>query len=267
MRRTRLVFGSLALVLALPIAGIGQIKPKDIQAIVTFRNAPGDMIWGDAVGARIDAIGGRLGLSDDANTGHRLHVSFDVPTAPAPSPLNCGTWASSSYTWYMAPAFDLSTPSIIQIVTMYQVDYDSRGAWVVKWNPPPKKGSATQHYLDLRNDVPPGQTRYVQMMIRLYVYSSNDMYDVLMNEAWPQSDYGGIFEIEAGEFNAPAPGAAGDTFTIRPLVPWQPYPLPGLGQNEALLLMTDHADYRGDVSGPCNMGNFSMPFEMYVTRK
>lgn len=261
---------ALAIVLlVLPTTGIGQIRHKDIQATVAFRNASGDKIWGDDVAARIDTIAGRLGISDDAGTGHRVHVSFDTPTAEVPTPLNCTTGANYySYTWYTEPAFDLSAPSIIQFSTMYQVEYStSRWGWVVVLNPPSRKRSAEGHYLDFRNDVPPGEKRYVRMMIRVWVNSSNDMYDVNMNKAWPASDYGGIFEIEAGEFNAPAPGAAGDTFTIRPLVPDPAYPLPSLSQNEANLLMTDHADDRGGVTGYCNMGNFMMPFEMYVTRK
>jgi hypothetical protein len=47
----------------------------------------------------------------------------------------------------------------------------------------------------------------------------------------------------------------------------QPYPLQGLSNNEALLYMVDFSDGSRDTSGPCNMGNFMMPFEMYVTRK
>lgn len=90
-----------------------------------------------------------------------------------------------------------------------------------------------------------------------------------MNREWPTSggySYG-VVEIEAAPTNAAAPGAAGDTFTIRPLVAGQPYPLQGLGQNEALLRVVDYADGGQDTSGPCHMGNFRLPFEMTVTRK
>ena len=169
----------------------------------------------------------------------------------------------------MDPANDLSTPSDIDIVTANQFAYDAQHGWAPVMNPPPKRGSATAHILDLRSDVPPGQKRYVQLMIRLWVNSTNDFYEVWMNREWDTaSGYGhGIFEIEAGPNNAPASGASGDTFTIRPLVPGQPYPLQGLGQNEALLRMLDQADGGQDWSGPCHMGNFLMPFEMTVTRK
>ena len=60
----------------------------------------------------------------------------------------------------------------------------------------------------------------------------------------------GILEIEASPENAPAPGAAGDRFTLRPLAAGQPYPLQGLGQTEALLYMVDYSEGGRDTSGP-----------------
>ena len=53
---------------------------------------------------------------------------------------------------------------------------------------------------------------------------------------WP------IIEVEASPTNSAAPdGAAGDTFIFRPIVDGEPHPLPGLGQNEALLRYYDTA--------------------------
>ena len=260
---------ALALILlVLPTTGIGQGKTRDIPVDVTFRNDPGDMIGGDTVAARIDTTGGALWLTDNDDTCHRVHVLFDKPTGDAPSPYNCKEWGSKPFTWYMASAYDLSTPTIIQVRTLNQLEYVAGSGWVPVMTPPSRKGT-TAHILDLRNDVPPGAKRYVQVMIRLFVNSSNDMYEIWMNRGWPtESGYGyGVFEIEAGKLNAPAPGAAGDTFKIRPLVAGQPYPLQGLSENEALLYMVDYSEGGLDPSGPCNMGNFMMPFEMTVTRK
>ena len=260
---------SFALILlVLPTTGIGQGKTRDIPVDVTFRNDLGDMIGGDTVAARI-ASNGSLMFTDNDDTGHRVHVGFSAPTTPAPDPFNCKEWGPTPFTWNMAPAFDLSTPRTIQIFTLNQFEYTDRYGWVPVMNPPPKKGTATAHILDLRKDVPPGEKRYVQVMIRLFVNSSNDMYEIWMNRVWPtESGYAhGIFEIEASKSNAGEPGASGDTFTIRPVVAGQPYPLQGLSQNEALLYMVDYSEGGLDPSGPCNMGNFMMPFEMYVTRK
>jgi len=260
---------SFALILlVLPTTGIGQGKTRDIPVDVTFRNDLGDMIGGDTVAARI-ASNGSLMFTDNDDTGHRVHVGFSAPTTPAPDPFNCKEWGPTPFTWNMAPAFDLSTPRTIQIFTLNQFEYTDRYGWVPVMNPPPKKGTATAHILDLRKDVPPGEKRYVQVMIRLFVNSSNDMYEIWMNRVWPtESGYAhGIFEIEASKSNAGEPGASGDTFTIRPVVAGQPYPLQGLSHNEALLYMVDYSEGGLDPSGPCNMGNFMMPFEMYVTRK
>jgi hypothetical protein len=268
MRRTRLVFGSLVLVLVLPVAGIGQGRSRDIPVDVTFRNADGDMIGGGPVAGRIGNRGS-LFLSDNDDTGHRMYVSFGAPKAPAPSPNNCKVWGAADYTYPKTVPSDLSAPREIYIATVYQYGYTETYGWAPVMNPPPKKGTATEHYLDLINDVPPGDKLYVGIWIRITVNSSNDWYEVWMNRTWPTtSGYThGVFEVEASEYNAPAPGRAGDVFTIRPLVAERPYPLQGLNNNEALLYMIDFSDGAQDTSGPCNMGTFLMPFEMTVTRK
>lgn len=253
--------------------GSGAGKPQEITAAVSFRNASDDMIQGaagQAISATILSSTGALFLTDDDVTGHRVHVYFDAPTTPAPSPFNCMKWEPGALLSYeMAPAYDLSQPKAVQIGTLNQFEYTVRYGWVPVMNQATKNRAATAHILDLRKDVPPGAKRYVQVMIRLFVNSSNDLYEVWMNREWPtESGYGyGVFEIEAASTNASAPGSAGDKFTIRPLVPGQPYPLQGLDQNEALLRMIDYADAGQDTSGPCDMGNFLMPFEMTITRK
>jgi hypothetical protein len=257
---------ALAMVLlVLPTTGIGQGRSRDVPVDVTFRNAATDMIGGGPVAARI-GNNGSLFLSDDDATGHRMHVWFNAPTVDAPSPYNCREWGPVPFTWQMELASDLSTPREIYIGTGYQYGYTTTFGWAPMMNPPPKKGTATAHFLDLVNDVPPGEKRYVQMAIRIWVNSSNDAYDIWMNREWPTtSGYpNGVFEVEAGRANA---GRAGDVFTIRPLVAGQPHPLQGLSNNEALLYMVDFSDGSQDPSGPCNMGNFMMPFEMYVRRK
>jgi len=260
---------ALAIVLlALPTTGIGQGKSRDIPVEVTFRNASGDMIGGGPVAARI-GNNGSLFLSDNDGTGHRMHVSFEAPTKPAPSPTNCKVWGAAEYTYQMTAASDLSTPREIYFATAHQYGHTTTYGWAPVMNPPPKRGTATAHTLDLSNDVPPGEKRYVGMWIRITVNSSNDWYEVWMNRDWPETSgyHYGIFEVEASSYNAPVPGRAGDLFTIRPLVAGQPYPLQGLNQDEALLYMVDYSEGGQDTSGPCHMGTFKMPFEMYVTRK
>ena len=260
---------TLAVVLlALPTTGIGQGRSRDVPVEVTFRNADTDMIGGGPVAAVIGNRGS-LFFRDDDDTGHRMHISFDAPTAPAPSPNNCRVWGEANYTYPMTAPLDLSAPREIYIATVYQYGYTETYGWAPVMNPPPRKGTATEHYLDLINDVPPGEKRYVQLFIRILVNSSNDWYEVWMNRDWPETSgyHYGIFEVEASGYNAPVPGRAGDLFTIRPLVAGQPYPLQGLNQDEALLYMVDYSEGGQDTSGPCHMGTFKMPFEMYVTRK
>ena len=111
-----------SVLLALPATGIGQGKTQNIPATVAFRNALDDMITGDndvggkPISATIWATG-TLFVSDNDDTGHRIHVSFDTQTADAPSP-NCKAWGATKITWQMALADDLSTPRTIQLETL-----------------------------------------------------------------------------------------------------------------------------------------------------
>jgi hypothetical protein len=270
MRRTWLVFGSLALVLVLPVAGIGQGKSVPIPATVTFNNGDDFMIRGDGISASIGSQDGNLYLLDNDETDHRLHLYFDVQTLDPPSP-NCREWGKEP-TYFMPPADDLETPRAVQIWTFTQFVYTDNG-WEKVMNPPQKGWRTnTEHWLDFRRDVKRGTKAYVQFLMRVWVNSTNDYYDLLMNRVWPWGTIGttwngGIVEVEASVNNADPPGAAGDTFILRPVVGGQSPPLPGLVQNEALLRAIDQSDFSRDTSGPCHMGQFLMPFEMTVTRK
>ena len=274
-RTVALVIGCLALVLLLPGTGVLQGKgaPGPIYASATFGDAAGDKIQSDngtpyvtAPGSLVYLPSGRLVMDVDAAAGARtVSVLFDDLTQALVFP-NCRTYGATQLTYAMDYAPDLETPESFSLETFYQFKYEN-GTWAPVIER--KTGRTTYyHYLNLF-DLKPGNKAYVQVVIRLWVASTNDGYDVNLNNAWDLrlGWNGGIFEVVADPDNNELASSPGDKFHFRQLPGTLDAPLGFLGLNEANLRMWDQSDSKRDVGGYCNMGNFRMPFSLTVTRK
>jgi hypothetical protein len=264
-RRGALVVGCLALVLSVPFAGFGQSKgsAKTVSATLKFGNEGGDKIWGDSdtIAASISGSG-RLTMNDNEQTGRHVHVLFGGPMVTPPSP-NCWVWGKPpSYDMSMPADLEDPNPLAVQITTWWEFAYTG-GSWkpVLEQQP----NGTTEHYMNMLT-LPKGATAYVQVLIRLWVNSTNDIYDVNLNRAWNAGVNwnGGIFAVQADSNNK---GAAGDRYYFRQLDGVTTPPPPYLDPHVADLRVVDNSDGSKDLSGNCTLGNFSMPFSMTVTRK
>jgi len=275
-RFAALVVGGLALILAAsgPIAGQGGGSKSVLAAEVTFRNGGEDMIQGDNLVEGVPILGtinasGRFSLTDNAETGHRVHVNLLDSLSLPPNYPNCRPWGQPpKWTWTLPLPPDISTPTSVRISTYVQFTYDTLSA---TWVPVPEQGpggKVNEHYLSLF-ELRPGHMAYVQFVIELRVASTNDIYWPNLNRDWDATEgkTGGIVEVHADPDNSPVPlGAAGDKFLFQPLILTGMAPR-YMGPNQANLSVQDNSDFNKDPSGVCTMGTFLMPFSMTVTRK
>jgi hypothetical protein len=273
-RFAALATGGLALILAAagPIAGQGGGSKSGLTAEVTFRNDYSDMIQGDNLVGGVPILGmidasGRFSLTDNAETGHRVHVNLLDSLWRLPDYPNCWPWRLPK-TWTLLLPPDISSPTSVRISTYVQFTYDTQSA---TWVPVPEEGpggKVNEHYLSLF-ELRPGDMAYVQFVIELRVASTNDLYWPNLNRDWNATEgkTGGIVEVHADLGNSWEPlGAPNDKFHFRPLTRTDMAPR-YLGLNEANLRVQDNSDFNKDPSGPCTMGTFLMPFGMTVTRK
>ena len=273
-RFAALVIGGLALILAAsgPIAGQGGGTKSVLAAEVTFRNAPSDMIQGDDLVGGVPILGminasGRFSLTDNAETGHRVHVNLLASLLTSPTYPNCWPWRLPKV-WDLPLPPDISSPTSVRISTYVQFTYNTQNATWVPVPEPGPGGKVNEHYLSLF-ELGPGQMAYVQFVIELRVASTNDIYWPNLNRDWDATEgkTGGIVEVHADPDNSPEPlGAPGDKFLFQPLTLTGMAPR-YMGPNQANLSVQDNSDFNKDPSGVCTMGTFEMPFMMTVTRK
>jgi len=273
-RFAALVIGGLALILAAagPTAGQGGGSKSLLTAEVTFRNQPDDMIQGDNLVDGIPILGminasGGFWLTDNAETGHRVHVNLLDSLSRLPDYPNCWPWRLPK-TWTLLMPPDIPSPTSVRISTYSQFTYETKDA---TWVPVPEQGpggKVNDHAFSIF-ELRPGQMAYVQFVIELRVASTNDIYWPNLNRDWDATEgrSGGIVEVRADGNNSWEPlGEPNDRFHFQPLTRTDMAPR-YMGLNEANLRVQDNSDFHKDPSGACTMGRFVMPFGMTVTRK
>ncbi len=250
---------------------------------VEFVSAKPDPTWvpkivGDGAGAYpVDMKAGYSFLLTSSEVANRAVLfQFDNPYPVYGPTLGCLAWGSQApydravgYPPYALESDKIARPDWWQLRTLHELTYDDAlGRWVPIIQSATRR-TTTYRYLDMLL-LAPGQKSYAILVIQFQFAGSPDTYYVLFNNTFYREllledtglhTTGGVVEVERD--------ISGDIWYIRPIS--NHFPVLGnpptlIPQYQANHSVYDRPDLKSDPGGNCDLGNFSMPFELKITR-
>jgi hypothetical protein len=236
-------------------------------------------IVGDGAGAypvEMDWAGYSFHMAASVAVNRAIFFQFDNPYPVYGSSFGCEAWGTLAaydravgYPPYALASDKIARPDLTEFTTTYELTYDeSLGRWVRIVESVTRR-TTNYRYLNLAG-MAPGQKSFTMLVIWFRFGGSLDTFYVNFNDTFhrelvPLDNHmnmnGGVVEVERD--------ASGDIWYIRPISNRFPYlgnPSTLIPQYQANHLLYDTQDLKTDPGGNCDLGNFSMPFELKITQ-